>query len=647
MKYSILSKILLGVLVSLNALSQAQTADDVGAAEAAYIKRLSKKAEFGAYNITQSISFGTAKGIDNQPIVTAKEDGLVEMVSVENLTYMGYLLPYNSFVKLEDYDFKVFYRNGFKSQRYEPRKVSLTDESIYLDDNYGLFYGMQAAESGQRCLFDYRYRYTDAKYLTRVFFHSGIPIKSHTVSFKVPQWLNLDIQEKNFAGYNIKKTTKKDGDFTVYTYAADKLVDVKREPGALARPYYLPHLIITVRSFTIDQKKYNGFGSQADLYNWYNLLYKKAENKPDVLKAEVNRLVAGKSTDEDKARAIYYWVQDNIRYVAFEEGYAGFVPQTVQEVYKNKYSDCKGMANLVTEMLKLAGLNAHFAWIGTRDIPYNHDEVQSMCVDNHAISVLYIKDKVYFVDGTEKFAALGTNAYRIQGKTVLVENGSTHKLERVPQTKPDDNLILTTAKLKLQDDMMTGKVVVSFSGEAKNYFHYVYNNIPANKKADFVKGLAEMGDANIVATNVKSSDFENRDIPITVEADVEIENKVTIVGKTKYLSIDYVPSSLTGYTPKDDRQTPMDMEYMIYAKDDIEVEVPVGTKPVSLPAAFSNKFKENNFDAAYSFAQNKLALKKTFALNSPIIYNNEFADWKQFINKIKEFNRNKISLTKP
>jgi hypothetical protein len=156
-----------------------------------------------------------------------------------------------------------------------------------------------------------------------------------------------------------------------------------------------------------------------------------------------------------------------------------------------------------------------------------------------------------------------------------------------------------------------------------------------------------MGDANIVATNVKSSDFENRDIPITVEADVEIENKVTIVGKTKYLSIDYVPSSLTGYTPKDDRQTPMDMEYMIYAKDDIEVEVPVGTKPVSLPAAFSNKFKENNFDAAYSFAQNKLALKKTFALNSPIIYNNEFADWKQFINKIKEFNRNKISLTKP
>ncbi|TAD82315.1 MAG: transglutaminase domain-containing protein, partial [Bacteroidetes bacterium] len=475
MKFYLGTCLLVGVLASFATFSKAQSADDEGLAEAGQIKRISKKAAYGAYHINKKISFGTGKGIDNQPIVTAKEEGLVEMVSVEEKTFMGYLMPYNTFVKLDDYDFRVGRGSGFRTQRYPPRKVSLTDESIYLDDNYGLFYGMETTQQGQRCQFEYRYTYTDAKYLTRLFFHSGIPVKTYSVAFKVPAWLNLEIQEKNFANYNIKKSSKKEGDFTTYTYTADKLPEIKQEGGALARPYYLPHLIITVRSFTIDQKKYNGFSNLADLYDWYNLLYKKAKNEPDVLKDQVDKLVAGKATDEDKAKSIYYWVQDNIKYVAFEEGYAGFVPQTVQEVYKNKYGDCKGMANLVTEMMKLAGLNAHFAWIGTRDIPYNHDEVQSMCVDNHAISVLYLKDKPYFIDGTEKYAALGTNAYRIQGKTVLVENGDTHKLERVPNTKPEDNLLLTNAKLKLKDDVMVGKVVITFSGEAKNYFHNVYN----------------------------------------------------------------------------------------------------------------------------------------------------------------------------
>jgi len=98
-------------------------------------------------------------------------------------------------------------------------------------------------------------------------------------------------------------------------------------------------------------------------------LYSKADNKTATLKPNVDEQVRGKTTELEKARSIFYWVQDNIRYIAFEDGYAGFVPQTVQDVFKNKYGDCKGMANLVTEMLKLAGLVVHMTWIGTKHLP--------------------------------------------------------------------------------------------------------------------------------------------------------------------------------------------------------------------------------------------------------------------------------------
>jgi hypothetical protein len=627
---------------SLAIFAQLQTSDDEGTSQVGNLKKLNKKAKYGAYLIEKEFTFSTGKGINKQQIVVAEEKGNVEMVSIQDKAGMGYLLPYNSFVKLKDYDFSIFYKNGFKSQKYPPEKVSLTDESIYLDDSYGEVYGFTAAESGQRAKFKYQYEYTDAKYLTREFFHEEMPISRKSMTFKVPAWLQLDIQEMNFAGSNIKKDVKKEKDMVIYTYSATNLKQMEREPSDLAKPYYLPHLVLTVRSYTIDKKEYNGFKTIDDMYAWYNQLYKRANNDVSSIKAAVQQITAGKSTDEDKIRALYYWVQDNIRYIAFEEGYSGFVPQTVQEVYKNKYGDCKGMANLLTEMFKIAGYDAHFAWIGTRDIPYDRKNVQSLCVDNHAISVLYHKGKTYFIDGTEKYAALGKNAYRIQGKNVLIQNGDSYKLETVPSTAVADNNINTKANLVLKGDKISGRVNIVFDGEAKNYFHNMYNAIPSNKRKDFINNLLELNNKNAEATNVKTSDFKNRDIPISLEADIDINNHITAVDKLLYTSIDFFPASITGFVPDDQRQNPIDFNSVFTVNDQVTLEIPANAKAQTLPKTFTAAFKENKLEANYVAANNKITLSKKMQFNSPVIYNADFAAYKTFINSIKEFNSNNI-----
>ncbi len=640
--------LLILVTICLSAQAQQQTADGEGSMQAGSVKRIDKKAKYGASLIQQVYTFKTGKGINGAPIVSAEEDGTVEMVSTETNAFVGYLLPYNQFMKLADYDFQIFYRNNFKSQKYPPEKISLTDDNIFLDDNYGQFYSFKATESGQRSRFLYNYDYSDAKYLTRIFFHQNIPVLKHTVSFKVPSWLQLDIIEKNFGpAYKIRKEVKKEKNFTTYTYTADNLTPNKNEPSSLGRPYYLPHLVITVRSFQVDQKSYNGFKTLDDMYSWYNFLYKKADNKTDAISTQVKQLTAGKASDEEKIKSLYYWVQDNIRYIAFEEGYSGFVPQTVQEVYKNKYGDCKGMANLLTEMLKLAGYDAHFAWIGTREIPYDRTEIQSLCVDNHAISVLYFKGNTYFLDGTEKYAPMGRNAYRIQGKSVLVQNGDSYKVEKVPAPTMEENLLFTKANLVLKGDKINGHVTLTFDGEAKNYFHNVYNGIPADKRKKFITAMVELGSTNAEATNVKTSDFKNRDIPLVIEGDIEFSNRVTVVDKTCYTSIDFVPASIVRVTPDADRQNPFDLDNVFLARDEITLQLPANAKAQSLPAKFEAAFQTNNMEADYSSSGNNIILRKKFLLNSPVIYNADFDAWKGFVAKIREFNRNNITIQLP
>lgn len=621
-----------------------QTSDAEGVLAASFLKKLDKKAKYGAYDIHKDISFNTAKGIMGQPVTTAEEKATVEMVSMDNKVVMGYMVPDDQFVKLADYDFEIFYKSNFKSQKYPPEKVSLTDESVFLDDNYGQFYGFRAEESGQRCRFKYSSVYSDGKYLSRIFFHESFPVKSTSISFKVPDWLQLEITEKNFAGYNFKKTTKKEKGFTTYTYAADNLSGIKHEPYSLAMPYYLPHLIITVRSYTISKKQYNGFKGMDDMYAWYNYLYKKADNKPEAIKSMVQQLTQGKTTDEEKIKSIYYWVQDNIRYIAFEEGYAGYIPQTVQEVFKNKYGDCKGMANLLTTMLVQAGFDAHFSWIGTREIPYDRTEVQSLCVDNHAICVLYHNGSTYFLDGTEKYAPLGKNAYRIQGKKVLVEKGDTYKIETVPEAKPEDNKQSTIATFVLHDDKLSGHVKVSFEGETGSLFHYIYNTIPSNRKKDFINSLVQLNNKNAEVSNIRTSDFKNRDSAIVIEGDVDLNEQVTVVENRYYTNIDFFPGTITSFIPDDDRKTPIDMNTVYVSADQISLQLPAGAKPVSLPKAFTSTFQQNSMNASYEAQDNKIVLRKNMLINTAVINRSDFNEWKDFLNKIKAFNKSNLSV---
>ena len=46
----------------------------------------------------------------------------------------------------------------------------------------------------------------------------------------------------------------------------------------------------------------------------------------------------------EKAKAIFKWVQDNINYVAFGDGYGGFIPEGASATCDTRYGDCKAMS---------------------------------------------------------------------------------------------------------------------------------------------------------------------------------------------------------------------------------------------------------------------------------------------------------------
>jgi hypothetical protein len=445
------------------------------------------------------------------------------------------LVPVRDYIKYEDglfyteentvEDIKVINSLG-KNVVFDKQCMPYSESDIFHNDTRLCVVKFGFNEKGKGFQYSFVSNYRDVKYVTSFYFNDHIPAAEKIVEFQIPSWLDIDLREFNFQGAGIQKSTAQENGFTKVTFSLKNAGAYKRESHSPHPALSQPHLICVTRSYTENGTKTSLFSSVKDLYGWYSSLCDSIGNKPAELKTKVDELTFGKKNDLEKIESVFYWVQDKIRYIAFEHGIMGFKPDAAQNVYKKKYGDCKGKANLLKEMLKLAGYDARLTWIGTSDLPYDYT-LPSLAVDNHMICTVIINGKKYFLDGTEENIALNDYAQRIQGKQVLIEDGKNYILDKIPEFPADRNKVKNITKLILEGDKMKGATTVEFNGEAKVTLQRAYNSIRNDNKADALSNFLRNGNENVEVGTVKNPDFNERQKPMQVGFDFTVSNQVT------------------------------------------------------------------------------------------------------------------------
>jgi transglutaminase-like putative cysteine protease len=630
------------------AISFSQSDDDLS--EANRLKKLFPDDRVAAVALEEVFTFDKAKGTDNLPVVSATKNTSINFIAMRERAGIQYFDFYNSFSKINSFKqlekvrgafgIKKNYNVGYAIDR------SITSNEIFSDDSRVKYFNIGFTGYGDVTRVETEKKYFDSKYLTSIFFHTYFPVKERTIKVIVPDWMKAELREFNFDGYKVRKQKVAEKGGTAYIFTLTNLPAIKNESKAIGRAFQWPHVVLVVNSFTNDGKEVKGFKDVSDLYSWYNYLYKKVDNKPDDFKSKVTELTAGKKTDIEKVKSIFYWVQDNIRYIAFEDGLAGFIPTAAQDVYKTKYGDCKGMANLLTEMLKLAGLEAYITWIGTRHIPYDYT-LPSLSVDNHCISTVVLGGKEYFLDGTEKFVPFGDYAWRIQGKEVLIGKGDKYDVKKIPVADKAANKIHTKTSFELKDNILKGHVAVTMTGEERTGFLQYYHDVPKDKQKEMIQNMLRFGNRNLVVNNIKTSDLNNREIPVVLEGDIDLSNYVIAEDKEVYVGIDFFPEDLNSFIPDKDRQHDYIFHSAYVTSDETELTLPAGYKVVSLPDSINLQYPDYGIQASYQVKGNKVTFKKAISFNSGRIRKDDFENWKTFARKLKDFNSNLIGIQKP
>jgi len=101
---------------------------------------------------------------------------------------------------------------------------------------------------------------------------------------------------------------------------------------------------------------------------WEAALLRDAFRVDTEVEAVALRVLDGATSPLDKVERIHAWVMNEIRYQQdYEKEIAGVKPHPAAVTVSRRYGDCKDKAVLFITLARLAGIEAHFATVRTRD----------------------------------------------------------------------------------------------------------------------------------------------------------------------------------------------------------------------------------------------------------------------------------------
>ena len=422
-----------------------------------------------------------------------------------------------------------------KYKKYKVKEFTESDSyssHVFYSDSKLKKFNFSGLVEGSKTYYSYNRKYLQPRFLGSFYFSTYLPVANS--SYQIVCDANVQLKWKYFGldtnKIQFTKTIK--GSKVIYQW---QMTDVEHYKSGNRGPdtrYYEPHLQLRIASYNYKGKKIPLLNDVEDLHNWYaELIEPVNKNISPEIKSIADSITNGLSSEMDKVQAIYYWVQDHIKYVAIENGLGGFVPREANLVCERRYGDCKDMSSMLFALMEAVDIQGHLTWIGSRDIPYSYADVPTPSADNHMICT-YIDEnnQPHFLDATGKFLPFNLPNSFIQGKEAIIHmpDGS-YRLSKVPVTKMEDNVFADTSVLNInKDGTITGSGITTMN----SYFQISMNNtldaLSAQKRNDYFQHLFIKGN-NTAKTDVsKIINQGERDKPLSIKYDLSIKNYITI-----------------------------------------------------------------------------------------------------------------------
>ena len=536
---------------------------------------------------------------------------------------------------------------GYKKiEAPEYTKSSVIGSGVFYDDNITYSFNFPAISQGSKLVTEAKASVQDVYFPFRFYFGSGLPVELARFKVEVPKGTRLKYKLMGMDSDKIifSKTTERKKD--VYTWQAkdlDAYQDDFMSPDWL---YYIPHIVVQIAGYEVENEYRPVLENTDQLYKWAYSKIKEVHNQsPEALSVLSDSIVKGLSTERDKVNQIFKWVQNNIKYVAIEDGDNGFIPRDPLKVLNRRYGDCKDKTSIMVTMLESQGIDASFAWIGTRSLPYKYTDIPSLLVDNHMIAVWWEGDVPRFLDGTTQYHALDDVPAWIQGKQCMVERGKTdYQIVTVPIDEPHVNTLIDSISVQLQGDVVSGTIKSIYTGERKADLLRRLNRVRPEKIKNFLTDSRQWSSNKFLVDSASVSDLSEVDKPLQADYTFHLSDYITTKEKTKYINLNF-DRVFSRLKIKKDRVIPIEAEMKSEQKLVTSLSIPEGYSVNTLPTDVGYSHPKFSFSSHYKTEDGKVILESDYQINFHLLEGDEIAEFRKMISKMKRASMQSIVLS--
>ncbi|MBL4678587.1 MAG: DUF3857 and transglutaminase domain-containing protein [Mucilaginibacter sp.] len=603
-----------------------------------------EKAVFLARNLEYNISLK-----DGQPKVESRQ--LQQIAYLDNVAssyFSDFNFYHSDFQKLISYQAYTRSPDGKKLKVTDFKTATSTERSVFYDDFKVTSFNFPAVEPGAIGNLEVSWQNTEPHLLSPYYFSSYVPVVNSQLKLTVAPGVTIQYRLMGLDTNQVKVKIENNRGNKVYTFVYKNCPADKRYPDAPGYSWFSPHVIFNIESYKNTQGQTANFLSNIDDLYRLNYSYVKAVNislNPD-LKHTVDSLTANVAQPELKAKNIYNWVQHNIKYVAFENGMEGFVPRDAGLVYSRRFGDCKDMASILTEMLKAAGLQAYFTWIGTRSLPYKFSEVPLPLVSNHMICTVKLDDKFVFLDGTDPTCVFGRPSDGIQDKEAMLSiNDKEYKIIKVPIVEKAVNMLSDTSWIELNGSGIKGQIKQKlqgyFASELNGKLLYLNGrNTDENMKMEFARGSNKFRLDDFHVDEMQGADN------VTLSANFTLPDYAKKIGDEYYLNLNLFKLFANEEIDYPRRKMPIDNGFKYIKRYVTILKIPAGYKLSYLP---QGKAFHNNvwgFNLQYQQKGSDVILIQEFDNDNLMLTQDQFEPWNKVLENLSPLYKETLSLTK-
>lgn len=519
-------------------------------------------------------------------------------------------------------------------------KTDLVGSSFY-DDNsfYEIVY--PNVQPNSYTALSYSLEVKEPEFLNRFFFDDYYPVENSEYQIIVNS--EIEIGWKLFGDNKnlVKYTSSTENKLTTHKWTLEKAPEIHRDGGDNGYLHHATHIVAHIKK---DAKKKPLLGNYQDLMNLYASFLSKINASDDSeIETITQAVITGKNTDREKAEAIFNWVQDNIRYIAIEDGWRGFVPYPAENICQKRYGDCKDMSHLLVTMLKIAGLDAKHAWVGTRRLPYTYDETPTPAVDNHLVVLLELNDEKIILDATNSYSTFGYPTDFILGKQVLFKNNAGKaETYKIPEYSAEDCRVLDTIYCRIQGSDLVGK--------NKKYFETFQNSSFRNKFArsdnrdQYLRNFLEIGQNNYNYSNVQITDTLARSFT-QIHYDFSIPGYVKSFDNERFVNLN-LNKYLYASNFEKDRKNEYSIDYKRVYGTYLEFEVDSTMEIVAIPKDFSKEYSFGKVHCNYQNSSQLISYSFLLHIDALTIEPAQFDEWNTFIKDLQKIYNASIELKK-